>query len=1058
MSTLRISAWGIRNPIPVAILFIALTLAGLIAYGKLPIKQYPNISFPVVAVSVTQSGAAPAQMETQITRPVEDAVAGVSNVKHITSNISLGASSTSIEFELGTDMQKATDDVRTAVERVRVNLPPGIDPPTVQRVDVDGAPILTYAVSSDRLPPQALSWFVDDTVARALQAQHGVAQVFRVGGVDREINVTLDPGRMRAFGVTAPQVNAALYQFNTDEAGGRAGVGGQEQTVRVLGQAATVNALRALVVPTPARFVRLSDVAEVGDGAAESRAFALLNGRPAVSFQVNKTRDASDVATETGVKAAVAKLQRAHPEVRLSLVVSTVDQTRHSFEATVHVLLEGMGLAALVVFLFLRNWRATLIAAVAMPLSLAPTFVAMALFGFSLNVITLLSLTLVIGILVDDAIVEIENIEKRIERGQSPYRASLIGADAIGLAVIATTAAIVVVFLPVSFMSGIVGQFFREFGLTVAMAVLFSLLVARLLTPLLAAYFLSPKVHVRPSRKAGGFYRGALDWALAHPWVSALLGGGLFVGAVAFVVVGAATGIVPVGFQPVSDSGLFYLKVQGPPGASRADMELAGARVTRLLLAQSDVQNVFVQIGSGGSSSGFSGPAGGGLTSGTVTVVLKAHRAHTTEGFKRLIRPGLRGLPDVRINTLSGFGGADVEIVLSSEDAALLTRTQLELEKEMRTLHQISDVRPAPPPAGPELVVRPKPEEAARLGVTSQALAQVLRIATIGDIDAASAKFSEGERRIPIRVRLPKGARTDLQTLGELQVPIAGALGGVTPLATVADLSLEAGPGDIVRYGRERRASVQADLHGASLGTALQAVNALPAIKHLPASVKQAQIGDVEALSQTISGFIGAIFSGVALIFGVLVLLFRSFFKPVIILAALPLSIVGAVVALTLTHTELDMPVFIGVLMLLGIAAKNSILLVEFAIEDERAGQTRLQALHNACRERARPIVMTTVAMVAGMLPTAMGLGAGSEFRQPMAIAVIGGLISSTALTLVLAPVIYLFVDRFEGWLVPKLGRVATPRRPGDDAPIREEEETLVTPVRPGDDRLAPAE
>ena len=1056
MSTLRISAWGIRNPIPVAILFIALTLAGVIAYGKLPIKQYPNISFPVVAVSVTQSGAAPAQMETQITRPVENAIAGVSNVKHISSNISLGASTTSIEFELGTDMQKATDDVRTAVERVRVNLPPGIDPPTVQRIDVDAAPILTYAVSSPKLAPQELSWFVDDTVARALQAQHGVAQVVRIGGIDREINVTLDPERMRAFGVTAPQVNAALYAFNTDEAGGRAGVGGQEQTVRVLGQAATVGALRDLVVPVPGRFVRLSDVAEVGDGAAEPRAFALLNGRPAVAFEVNKTRDASDVETEDVVKAAIARLQQAHPDVGFDLVVSTVTQTRHSYEATVHVLLEGMVLAALVVFLFLRNWRATLIAAVAMPLSLAPTFVAMALFGFSLNVITLLSLTLVIGILVDDAIVEIENIEKRIERGQSPYRASLIGADAIGLAVIATTAAIVVVFLPVSFMSGIVGQFFREFGLTVAVAVMFSLVVARLLTPLLAAYFLRATVHVRPARAAGGFYRRALDWALGHPWLSASLGGLLFFGTVTFVVVGAAVGIVPVGFQPIGDPGYLYLNVEGPPGASRADMELAGARLTRLLRAEPDVQDVFVQIGSGGASGGFSAPSGGGLGSGSVTVVLKAHRAHTTDGFKRLVRPKLRTVPDVRVTTLGGFGSADVEIVLSSEDPALLTRTQLELEKEMRGLRQISDVRPAPPPSGPELVVRPKPEEAARLGVTSQALAQVLRIATIGDIDAASAKFSEGERRIPIRVRLPEAARTDLATLGELEAPIVGGA-AVTPLSTVADLSFEAGPGNIVRYGRERRASVQADLNGSSLGTVLQAVNRLPVLKRLPAGVTQAQIGDVEALAQTLSGFVGAIFSGVALIFGVLVLLFRSFFKPLIILAALPLSIVGAVAALTLTHTELDMPVFIGVLMLLGIAAKNSILLVEFAIEDERAGQTRLQALHNACRERARPIVMTTVAMVAGMLPTAMGLGAGSEFRQPMAIAVIGGLISSTALSLVLVPVIYLFVDRFEGWLLPKLGRIATPRRPGDDAPILDGEETLVTPTHPGDDRLAVA-
>ena len=1055
MKTVRISAAAIRNPIPVAIFFIALTISGLLAYGRLPIKQFPNIAFPVVAVAVTQNGAAPAQMETQVTRPVENAIAGVSNVKHITSSVTLGVSTTTIEFELGSDMQKATEDVRTAIERVRVNLPPGIDPPSVQRVDIDAAPILTYAVSSPKMAPQDLSWFVDDVVARTLQGQKGVAQVGRVGGVDREINVTLDPARMRGFGVTAPQINAALYQFNTDESGGRAGVGGQEQTVRVLGQAQTVAALRATVIPTPGRYVRLSDVAEVGDGAAEPRTFARLDGRPAVAFQVNKTKEASDVRVEAAVRKAVEQLAKDHPDVRFDLIVSTVKETRDSYEATVHVLLEGMVLAALVVFLFLKNWRATLIAAAAMPLSLIPTFTVMSLLGFSLNVITLLALTLVVGILVDDAIVEIENIEKRIERGETPYRAALIGADSIGLAVIATTAAIVVVFLPVSFMGGIPGQFFKEFGLTVAVAVVFSLIVARLLTPLMAAYFLKPTAHAKPEAEFKGFYRRSLDWALSHPWLSAIFGGALFFLTIAYVVVGAAIGIVPVGFQPVADPGYLYLNMEGPPGASRADMERAVANATRLIRGYPDVRGVFAQVGGAGAAEGFGAGQGTDLRTGTLTVILKEHRSQTTDSFKKQLRPQLRTLPDVRVTTLSGFGAADVEPILSSENGELLLKTQRTLQEQMRGLKQISDVRPAPAPPGPEIVIRPKAEEAARLGVTSQALGSVVRVATIGDIDAASAKFSEGERRIPIRVRLPEASRDDVRVLGDLQVPI-GAGAASTPLSTVADLSFQAGPGRILRYGRERRASVQADLNGASLGTALGAINNLPIMKNLPKGVKTASIGDAEVLGEVITGFIGAIISGVLLIFAVLVLLFRSFFKPAIIMAALPLSIVGAVIALTITRTELDMPVFIGVLMLLGIAAKNSILLVEFAIEDERAGQTRLQALHNACRERARPIVMTTVAMIAGMLPTAIGLGAGASFRQPMAIAVIGGLISSTALSLVLVPVIYLFVDRFEVWITPKLGRVATPKQRGDDDPI-EEEETVVTRPHPGDDRLVAA-
>jgi len=1040
---IRISAWAIRNPIPIAILFIALTLMGLLSYSQLPIKQFPNISFPVVSVSVTQSGAAPTEMETQITRPVEDAIAGIANVKHISSDITLGASSTTIEFELGTDMQKATDDVRTAIDRTRVLLPPGIDPPNIQRVDIDSAPILTFAVSSKTRSPVDLSWFVDDTVARAIQAERGVAQVSRVGGVDREINVTLDPARMAAFGVTAPQVNAALYQFNTDVAGGRANVGGQEQTVRILGQAQTVVALRQLVIPAANRYVTLADVAEVGDGEAEARGFARLNDQPAVAFQVNKTRTASDVTVERAVDNAVARLSKVYPDVQFTEVVSTVKQTRAGFKATEHVLLEGMGLAALVVFFFLRNWRATAIAAIAMPLSLIPTFTAIQLMGFSLNQITLLSLTLVIGILVDDAIVEIENIEKRIERGATPYRAALIGADSIGLAVLATTATIVVVFTPVSFMGGIAGQFFKEFGLTVAVAVIFSLVVARLLTPLLAAYFLKPAVHTVPVKPISGVYKICLDWAMGHKWAAAGIGALVFFASLGLM------GSLPVGFQPVANPGYFYLNVEGPPGATRGQMQTAISDASQMLLRQPDVARVFADVGASGGG-GFQAASGGDLRNGSISVILKDQRTHKTDQVRDLVRAGLRDVPDVRITTLGGFGAADVEIVLSSQDSAALDRVQLELQHQMRTLTNLSDVRPSPAPPGPELVIRPKPEEAARLGVTSQALASVIRIATIGDIDANVAKFSEGERRIPIRVRLPERARTDLSVLGDLQIPTLN--GKSTPLSSVADLTFQAGPGQIVRYGRERRASVQADLRpGVSLGTALQEINALPVMKHLPPNVRQAQIGDAEALTEVVTGFTGAIMAGVALIFAVLVLLFRSFFKPVIIMGALPLSLAGAALALKLAGMEVSMPVFIGMLMLFGIAAKNSILLVEFAIEDERAGQSRWTALRNACRERARPIVMTTVAMIAGMLPTAIGLGQGSEFRKPMAVAVIGGLISSTVLSLVLVPVIYLFVDGFEQWLVPHLSRLITRKQQGDDALILETEDLLAAKLRKAD-------
>ena len=599
------SAWAIRNPIPVAVLFIGLLLGGLIAYQSLAVKMYPNIQFPIIAVTVTQAGAAPGEMETQITRPVEDAVASVTGVRNIQSIVTQGVSTTTIEFEIGENLQKKTDEMRSKVAQIRAQLPRDIDEPQVNQIEVDdAAPIMTIAVEAPAMSDDGLSWFVDDTVARTLQSAEGVAQVSRVGGVAREINVVIDPDRMAARGLTASQVNTALRAFQFDAPGGRFAVGGREQTIRILGSVETVAQLRDMTIPTGGgQFVRLSDVADVGDGASDVRGFARLNGRPVVGFQVSKTKEASDVDAEDAVHAKLAELEKANPEVKFSTIFSSVTETRASFRATQNVLAEGMFLAALVVFFFLRDWRATAITALAMPISLIPTFLVMGLANFSLNIVTLLALTLVIGILVDDAIVEIEIIEKRVARGQRPFQAALEGADAIGLAVVATTFSIVVVFTPVSFMPGISGQFFKEFGMTVSVAVLFSLVVARLVTPLMAAYFLkaNPTPHERKPFK--GFYRNVLEWALAHRIVAALIGGILFIGSLALVP------LLPAGFQPAGDPDYLYVDIQGPPGATAPDMEATAQQITELFRKQPEVTNVFVQIGSTVSSFG---PGSGG--------------------------------------------------------------------------------------------------------------------------------------------------------------------------------------------------------------------------------------------------------------------------------------------------------------------------------------------------------------------------------------------------------------------------------------------------------------
>jgi HAE1 family hydrophobic/amphiphilic exporter-1 len=1008
---MRISAWAIRNPIPVSVLFILLMLAGVGGYLTLPVKLLPDVSFPSVEVSVTLNGAAPSEVETQITREVEAAVSNIAGVDHVQSTITLGKSSTTVDFDIGEDPQRASDEVRAAIERIRDALPRDIEEPVVSRLEFESEPVVIYAISSATMSDVELSWFVDETVTKRLAASKGVGQVRRLGGVNREINVTLDPQKVAALDLTVPAINNALRSFNVDVPGGTADIGGRTQTVRVLGAADTVDRLREAVIPTgDGRQIRLGNVASVTSGPAERTQFAQLENQSVVAFQVMKTKAASDVAVEDEMTKAVAQLQAEHRDIAFRKLISGAQNTRESFHATVASLVEGMLLAAVIVFMFLREWRSTIIAAIAMPISLIPTFAAMSALGFSLNIITLLALTLVIGVLVDDAIVEIENIEKRIEAGETPYQAALEGADAIGLAVIATTMAIVVVFVPVSFMPGMAGRFFREFGLTVAISVLSSLLVARLLTPLLAAYFLKARAKPAPRKPFTGPYRRAVEWALAHRWLA--LGGAA---ALLAASIWLAT-TLPTGFTPERDSGTFDITVEGPPGGKLEDMRHAAKILTQALHEQADVDLVFASIGSGGS-----------VGSGTVTVLLKKNRGRTTQEFQAAIRPMLLKVPDVRLSYgAGGNGGSVVQVLLSGENGDALAGTALSLERQMRTLPELANVHQLAPRPAAELVVRPKPDEAARLGVTTEALAAIIRVATMGDVDANTAKFNDGEQRLPVRVRLPDAARTDLDTIANLRVPLIN--GASVPLSAVASLSFEPGVTRIERFDRERRITVQAELNGVSIGQALVKIDSLPILGELPEGVTRPAFGQSADMAELFGGFIGAIIAGIALIFAVLVLLFRSFFKPITILAALPLSLAGAFAGLVLGGAALNLPALIGLLMLMGLAAKNSILLVEHAIESERAGVSQHDALIEACRERARPIVMTTFAMAAGMVPTVLGIGEGSEFRVPMALAVIGGLISSTALSLVLVPVVYEMIEDLELRVRPRLARLITPR------------------------------
>jgi len=1005
----NISAWAIRHPVTPIVLFVVLFFLGLVAFVRLPINLNPDIAFPGVRVSIEQPGAAPTEMETQIAQKVEGSVSSIGNVRHITTVITEGQVFIEIEFQIGTPVDRAVTDVRDAVAKVRNDLPQGIFEPQVQREDADGGEFAIYAVSTSVLTPSELSWTIDNTITKRLLAVPGVAKVQRDGGVEREIRVELDPARMQAMGLTAVEVNEQLRELNLDAAGGRAQVGGGEQAIRVLGGAKSAAALAdAQIIERGGKFVRLGEIAEVRDGVAEVRNLARLDGRPATAFSVFKAKGSSDVSTAEGVTKEIAKIVAETPAVQIQQIYTTVDHTIQTYHSALSALLEGSVLAVVVVWFFLRSWRATLISALAIPLSAIPTFAFMQWVGFTLNQMTLLALSLVAGVLVDDAIVEIENIVRHMRMGKSGFRAAMDAADEIGLAVVATSFTIIAVFLPVSFMGGISGQFFKQFGLTVAVAVFVSLMVARMITPVLAAYSLrsdSLAAH-NDNGPIMSSYLMALRWCVANRWKT------IGAGTLFFVISIAGMATIPKSFVPPEDFATSILNIELAPGGTIEQTSRVIAATAAILRSSPEVTHIVEFVG--GDRDIHSGEV-------FVNLVPRSKRSMSQKQWEQAMMPLLNQVPDGHFSfNGSGFGGGrDVSLYLIGDDPVQVERAAHDLLAQMRDLKELRGPRINGDLPRPEITVHPRLDIAAQLGVSVQSISQTIRIATLGDLPQNGAKFSLSDRQIPIRVSLPESARRDLTTLENLPVPTAA--GASVPLKTVADLSFGQGPSAVRRYNLSRRAYLDADLApGVELGTATTKVHALPALKNLPQGVHLVETGDTEFMNELFANFIIAIVTGVLMVLAVLVLLFVRVFQPITILSALPLSLGGAVLALVLTHTAFSLPVVIGVLMLMGIVAKNSILLVDFAIEEMRAGKTRLEAILEAGHKRARPIVMTTVAMVAGMLPVAIGWGGDSDFRGPMAIAVIGGLITSTMLTLVIVPAVFTLFDDIERWAAPK--------------------------------------
>ncbi|AXK73721.1 AcrB/AcrD/AcrF family protein [Lysobacter sp. TY2-98] len=1017
---MNISAWAIRRPLPALMIFFVLCVAGLWGFWKLPVARFPDITPPFVIVTVSEPGASPSQLETEVTRRVEDQVATLIGVKRVTSTVAEGVSTTTIELRLDADVNAALDDARAAVSRIRADLPQDIQEPIVTKVTMFGGALITYAVQSDRMGTDELSWFVDRDVTRTLFGVPGVAQVARQGGVDRMVRIDLDPDALQAYGTTAGAVNAQLARSQVERPSGKAEVGASQQVLRTIATVQDAKQLKDFAITLPdGRGVRLGTLARISDATADPTQVALLDGRPVVAFSVSRTRGSSELEVADGVKAALDQLAKKNPGMRFQMVTSTVGETERSYHSSMEMLVEGSLLALAVVWLFLRDFRATWISAIALPLSIIPTFAVMYWLGFSLNIITLLALSVVVGILVDDAIVEIENIVRHLRMGKTPLEAAREAADEIGIAVIATSMTLAAVFVPVAFMPGIAGKFFREFGWTAATAVLFSLLVARLLTPMIAAYQLKSHGEEEKEGPLMRRYLHLVDAALRHRWITLAISTLFFIGSLALVP------LIPTTFIPFTDIGRSNLQLELPPG-TRLEQTTRVAELARAKLrAIPELKQVYTTVGSvldvgDPNKTGVGEPR-------KATLVLDWGNAKDRDRDQKVLereaRTQLADLPGVRLSYISNEPGENLMLVLAGDDPQRLQDASITLERELHTIKGLGSISSSASLLRPEIEIRPDPQRAADLGVSTADIAEAARIATSGDYTQRLAKLNLPERQIPIRVGFSEQTLRDPALIGQLRVP---GRNGPVPLAAVADIEPGSGPSVISRYQRQRNVTFTAELNGRPLGDVMKEVDQLPTVKNPPAGLSFINTGDAEVFVELFTGFALAMIAGIACIYMVLLLLFNHALQPLTILTAVPLCAGGAFGALLLTHNLLSLPALIGLLMLIGIATKNSILLVDYAVmaEDEH-GLTQHDALVDACRKRARPVLMTTIAMGAGMLPIALGLSGDSSFRRPMAVAVIGGLITSTLLSLVVIPAAYTVVDDLGGWLRRKLRRGA---------------------------------
>ncbi|VEP14298.1 RND transporter, HAE1/HME family, permease protein [Hyella patelloides LEGE 07179] len=1037
-----LSTWSIKNPIPIIVLFTILAILGLASFSNLEIDTYPNIDIPSISITIVQQGASPTELESQVSRKVEDAVAELDKVDRIISKVRDEVSLTSVAFKIGIDNNDAVNDVRNAVAQIRQDLPQDIEEPIVEKDIFYREPVITYAVTSTERSIVELSEFVDRQLLRKLLTVPGVAEADRLGGVDREIRINLDSNRLQAYGITAAEVNDQIIQFNVNLPGGRLNVGENEQNVRILGSAETVSNLRNYPIElSTGDTVDLSSLGIVEDSFADVRNSAYLGGTPAVAFSIERGTGSSIVTVEENVRQAVAELEPELPkDINLELVFTRADTIRASSRSTLEALILGSLLTIVVVGISLRDWRITLITTIALPLSIIPTFWVMKTLDYTLNTMTLSALALAVGNLVDDAICMIENIDQHLHQGKKPFKAAIDAAEEIGLAVIATTATIVAVFVPVAFMGGVPGQFFQPFGVTFAVSTVFSTLIACTVTPMLSAYWLKPtqktlNVSIRNINKRIGQrrlnspigrlkpgiyiehrkainqptkenspafqfapYRHLLNWSLSHRnWT-------VVIAVIIFIASLSLSAYIPQGLSDGGDLGLSTIAVELPPGSTLQETENVLHQLGKSIKENSAVKNVL-------EVAGHDGQVHLGLA--YVSLKDKADRDLSQRQFEQQLRPILNKIPGAKISFRSsgvGVGNKDLSLVLRGKDPDILTKVAKNAEAQMKEIPGLVDISSSVNLVKPEIAIIPDPVRAKSQGVSVSAISRTAFIATIGNINSSLAKFNLADRQIPIRVQLDSSAQKDINTIRNLQVP--SNQGSLVSLKSVAHIRLASGPEEINRLDRSRQVILEANLQNIALGNALQEIRSIPALNPLPDGVTEEPVpgGDAEIMRDVFQRFSTALILGIICIYGILILLYNNFLYPLAILTALPLSVGGAFVALLITQKELGLFALIGMVLLMGLVTKNAILLVDFCLDGVRNGVPLIKSVIDAGASRLRPILMTSVSTIAGMIPIALGLGADGEVRSPMAIAVIGGFTTSTLLTLVVVPILFIFI------------------------------------------------